>query len=113
MNKNQLDISLLKDFFGDDTSPIKAYLNVVIEDWTSINAELKDAIKKQNLELYKDVAHKMALPISLLSLNDLQQKLKEGRAFVSNANDHRAYFDSLIADIENIIALMKLEMENH
>lgn len=108
MYKN-FELSSLLAFFDDEKPAVQDYLEVVLEDWMDLKAELVEAVNNKNFKEYQGVVHRMLTPMKLLQMTELQNLLNNGnfRIELSEEAENQFFFEALFTKIEDCLEEMK------
>lgn len=74
--KNLINISYLKENFGDDEAFLKEMLATMAEELPNRMESLGQAVNKDQPEAAREAAHSMKSPLQMLGLDDLLAKIK-------------------------------------
>lgn len=108
-----IQFAKLDDYFDHDMEDIKSFLNIVIDDWQKLRADILEATTTANEKKYSDTTHKMISVLRLIEAVELENALQKLRTTFTNNNrvamqqqtpKTLAIFDQVVADMRQHIA---------
>lgn len=106
------DLNYLHNYFDNDLEAVKEFIEIVLEDFSTIKNDLTQAINNNDLAAYKDARHKTLTALELLKANKLQGLLIEGRTLLATGDSQPSHstfkeldsaFSNFLVDLQQVL----------